>query len=101
MHDYSLEDIVRCVHSTRGRLRFRLVDSAIGMYKNLSAEQKEYLHEKQEAMLRKIENMQGITAVRINTIIASITISYNPQATTEGNIVSSLNSIVKESYSTG
>ncbi|MFQ5686340.1 MAG: hypothetical protein ACE5GV_06735 [Candidatus Scalindua sp.] len=98
MNDHSLEDIVRCVHSTRGRLRFRLVDSIIGMYKNLSAEQKEGLYEKQEAMLRKIENMQGITSVRINTMIASITISYNPQVTTEGNVISSLNSIVKEYY---
>lgn len=98
MNDYSLEDIVRCVHSTRGRLRFKLVDSAIGIYKNLSAEQKEDLHGKQEAMLKKIENMPGITAVRINKIIASITVSYNPQVTTEGNVISSLNSIVKEYY---
>lgn len=98
MNNYSLEDIVRCVHSTRGRLRFRLVDSAIDMYKNLSREQKEDLHEKQEAMLREIENMQGITSVRINKIIASITISYNPQVTTEENVISSLNSIVKEYY---
>jgi allophanate hydrolase subunit 1 len=98
MNDYSLEDIVRCVHSTRGRLRFRLVASAIDMYKNFGAEQKEDLLEKQKAMLEKIEKMQGITAVRINTIIATITITYNPQVTTEANVVSSLNSIVKEYY---
>ena len=68
-----------------------LVASAIDMYKNLSAEQK-------EDMLEKIENMQGIMAVRTNTIIASITITYNPQVTTEANVISSLNSIVKEYY---
>lgn len=98
MNDYSLEDIVRCVHSTRGRLRFRLEASAIDIYKNLSAEQKEDMLEKQKAMLGKIENMQGIMAVRTNTIIASITITYNPQVTTEANVISSLNSIVKEYY---
>lgn len=98
MTDDSLGNIVRCVHSTRGRLRFKLTASAINAYRNLDVKQKETLSEKQEEMLERIESMQGITSVRINKIIASITISYNPQVTTEAAVKTSLNSIVKEYY---
>ena len=98
MTDDALGKIVRCVHSTRDRLRFKLTASAISAYRNLDAEQKEALSEKQEVMLERIESMRGITSVRINKIIASITISYNPQVTTETAVKTSLSSIVKEYY---
>lgn len=98
MTDDSLKKIIKCIHSTKGRLRFRLTASAISTYMNLDAEHKEALNEKQGEMHERAESIRGVTSVRINKIIASITILYNPQVTTEAAVKISLNSLVKEYY---
>lgn len=89
-----MENLIQCIHSTEGRLRFRLTDAA----RNLSPNQKKEMLKKKEEIIKKTEHLPGIKAVRINPIIFSMIILYNPQVTTETVVISSLNSIIKEYF---
>lgn len=89
-----MEDFIKCIHSIKGRLRFRLTDAA----RNLSPKQKKEMLEKKEEILKKFEALPGIEAVRINPIIFSMIILYNPQVTAETIVISSLNSIIREYF---
>ncbi len=92
MNDNRLENFITCIHNTKGRLRFRLTVLGIKNLKNVSDEQR-------NDILKKIENIMGITKVRANPIVASITILYDHHITTESEVIASLTSIVNESFS--
>ena len=91
VNERELKDYIKCIHNTKGRLRFRLTALGIKNLKNVSVEQR-------NEILRKIENITGITKVQANIIIASIKILYDHQITTEPAVIASLASIVKESF---
>lgn len=91
VNNSELKDFIKCIHNTKGRLRFRLTVLGIKNLKNVSDEQR-------NGILREIGNITGITKVQANTITASIKILYDHQITTESAVIASLSSIVKESF---
>ncbi len=91
MNNNKLEDYIKCIHSSKGRLRFRLTAFGIKNLKNVSEEQR-------DDILGKINNITGITKARTNPIIASITILYDTESTNESSVISELSSVIEESF---
>lgn len=87
----TLKDFIICIHNTKGRLRFRLTALGIKILKHFNGK-------KRDEVLRRIENITGITNIKLNPTIASITLLYDTQLTDEPTVMSSLTSIVNETF---